>query len=170
MGVEAMRSVIVIVILATVVVWPLPAQIESAPTTPVSAEEIRELRQLVQELQAKVDRLEKAITSQPASPTAPNGPVEETAIPQTALRESSTPSSPATVIQTPKKSEPFAFADWTWLNGNPRTKTPAFDSPFFTPEIRADVDYVFDFRRPKDDTIGGSSEVFRSHEIQVTQL
>jgi hypothetical protein len=24
----------------------------------------------------------------------------------------------------PAKAEPFAFADFTWLNGNPRTKTP----------------------------------------------
>jgi hypothetical protein len=68
------------------------------------------------------------------------------------------------------KAEPFAFADFTWLNGNARTKTPAFDSKFFTPEIRADVDYVYDFAHPKDDTIGGSSEVFRSSEVQVTQL
>ena len=70
----------------------------------------------------------------------------------------------------PAKAEPFAFADWTWLNGNPRTKQPAFDSKFFTPEIRADVDYVYDFNHPQDDTIGGSSEVFRSDEVHVTQL
>ncbi len=70
----------------------------------------------------------------------------------------------------PAKAEPFAFADWTWLNGNARTKTPAFDSKFFTPEIRADVDYIYDLNHPKDDTIGGSSEVFRSDEVQVTQL
>jgi hypothetical protein len=70
----------------------------------------------------------------------------------------------------PEKAEPFAFADWTWLNGNPRTKQPAFDSKFFTPEIRADIDYVYDFNHPKDDTIGGSSEVFRSDEVHVTQL
>ena len=68
------------------------------------------------------------------------------------------------------KEAPFAFADWTWLNGNARTKTPAFDSKFFTPEIRADVDYIYDLNHPKDDTIGGSSEVFRSNEVQVTQL
>ena len=71
---------------------------------------------------------------------------------------------------SPTKAEPFDFADWTWLNGNPRTKTPAFDSKFFTPEIRADVDYVYDFRHPKDDTISGSSEVFRAGEVQLTQL
>jgi hypothetical protein len=68
------------------------------------------------------------------------------------------------------KAVPFAFADFTWLNGNPRTETPAFDSKFFTPEIRADVDYTYDFRHPKDDTIGGSSEIFRASEVQLTQL
>src|SRR5262249_41034850 len=70
----------------------------------------------------------------------------------------------------PAKGEPFAFADWTWLNGNPRTKEAAFDSKFFTPEIRADVAYHYDFNHPKDDTIGGSSEVFRSNEVSLTHL
>src|SRR5579864_7544771 len=70
----------------------------------------------------------------------------------------------------PAKAEPFAFADWTWLNGNPRTKEPAFDSKFFTPEVRVDVAYHYDFNHPKDDTIGGSSEVFRSNEVGLTHL
>jgi Putative beta-barrel porin-2, OmpL-like. bbp2 len=67
-------------------------------------------------------------------------------------------------------AEPFSFADFTWLNGNARTKELAFDTPFFTPEIRADVDYVYDFNKPIDHTIGGSSEIFRSGEVQLTQL
>ncbi len=66
--------------------------------------------------------------------------------------------------------EPFSFADFTWLTGNARTKEVPLDTTFFTPEIRADVDYIYDFHHPKDDTIGGSSEVFRSNEVQVTQL
>ena len=70
----------------------------------------------------------------------------------------------------PAQAEPFAFADFTWLNGNPRTKEVPLDTKFFTPEIRADVDYVYDFAHPKDDTIGGSSEIFRSNEVHVTQL
>jgi hypothetical protein len=70
----------------------------------------------------------------------------------------------------PSASEPFAFADFTWLNGNARTKESPMDTRFFTPEIRADVDYVYSFNHPKDDTIGGSSEVFRHGEVQVTQL
>jgi hypothetical protein len=67
-------------------------------------------------------------------------------------------------------AEPFSFADFTWLNGNARTKEVPLDTKFFTPEIRADVDYIYDFNHPKDDSIGGSSEVFRSNEVHVTQL
>ncbi len=70
----------------------------------------------------------------------------------------------------PAKAEPFAFADFTWLTGNARTKESPMDTKFFTPEIRADVDYIYDFNHPKDNTIGGSSEVFRANEVQVTQL
>src|SRR5712664_645793 len=69
-----------------------------------------------------------------------------------------------------QKAEPFAFADFTWLTGNARTKESPMDTKFFTPEIRADVDYIYDFNHPKDNSIGGSSEVFRANEVQVTQL
>ena len=67
-------------------------------------------------------------------------------------------------------AEPFAFADFTWLTGNARTKESPMDTTFFTPEIRADIDYIYDFNHPKDNSIGGSSEVFRVNEVQVTQL
>src|ERR1700752_2775981 len=70
----------------------------------------------------------------------------------------------------PAKAEPFSDADWTWLNGNPRTKEIFWDSKFFTPEIRADVNYVSDFNHPTDHSIGGSSELFRSSEVQLEQL
>jgi len=69
-----------------------------------------------------------------------------------------------------EKIDPFSDWDWTWLNGNPRTKEAAFDSKFFTPEIRADVTYTYDFNKPVDNTISGSSEIFRSNEIQLEQL
>jgi hypothetical protein len=66
--------------------------------------------------------------------------------------------------------EPFSDADWTWLNGNARTKDIYWDSKFFTPEIRSDVDYVYDFNHPADHSMGGSSELFRSQEVQLEQL
>ena len=99
-----------------------------------------------------------------ATPLNTNGATAVPAQAEAALQQSSTP------LAKPARAEPFAFADFTWLNGNARTKTPAFDSKFFTPEIRADVDYIYDFRHPKDDTISGSSEVFRANEVQLTQL
>jgi Putative beta-barrel porin-2, OmpL-like. bbp2 len=104
----------------------------------------------------------KASAPPPASSSVPAVPA--------AAPEAEAALSQDTTSAKPVKAEPFAFADWTWLNGNARTKTPAFDSKFFTPEIRADVDYIYDLNHPKDDTIGGSSEVFRSNEVQVTQL
>ncbi len=73
-------------------------------------------------------------------------------------------------VAKPQSSEPFAFADWSWLTGNARTKDTPYDTKFFTPEFRADINYVYDFNHPKDDTIGGSSEVFRSNESACTDI
>jgi hypothetical protein len=86
--------------------------------------------------------------------------------------ETAAAAKPPSTAAAPKagKAEPFAFADFTWLTGNARTKELAMDTKFFTPEFRADIDYIYDFNHPKDNTIGGSSEVFRANEVQVTQL
>ena len=46
-----------------------------------------------------------------------------------------------------RKIEPFSDWDWTWLNGNPRNKDVAFDSKFFTPEIRADITLQLRFQQ-----------------------
>src|SRR5258708_6185348 len=82
----------------------------------------------------------------------------------------SSTSAASTQAPEKKKIEPFSDADWTWLNGNPRTKEIYWDSKFFTPEIRADINYVSDFNHPTDHSIGGSSELFRSSEVQLEQL
>ena len=126
-------------------------------------EELEKMRTRIQELEAKLKK---------TSRTRGSGTDVADVSPHFALtrKPEAVPAAQNTPEAKPAKAEPFAFADWTWLNGNPRTKTPAFDSKFFTPEIRADVDYIYDFRHPKDDTISGSSEVFRANEVQVTQL
>src|SRR5262249_11507490 len=62
------------------------------------------------------------------------------------------------------------FADFTWLTGNPRTKEAPLDTRVFTGEVRFDTNYVYSFNHPQDDTIAGSSEIFRSGEVQVTQI
>jgi hypothetical protein len=103
------------------------------------------------------ERLETARQSLLAADTKPVVPSTMQPSIATAAISSQKQTTPAPA--TSEKSAPFAFADFTWLNGNPRTETPAFDSKFFTPEIRADIDYTYDFRHPKDDTIEGSSEM-----------
>lgn len=70
----------------------------------------------------------------------------------------------------PAKPEPFAFADFTWLNGNPRTKDFPLDSKAFTGEFRADVNTVYSFNHPQDHTLVGSCETGRTNEVQVQQL
>jgi hypothetical protein len=69
-----------------------------------------------------------------------------------------------------KKPDPFAFADFTWLTGNPRTKDAPLDTKAFTGEFRVDTNFTYSFNKPIDDTISGSSEIFRSGEVQLTQL
>ncbi len=88
----------------------------------------------------------------------------------TAGAEAPSTQNPPPAPAPPKKPEPFAFADFTWLTGNARTKESPLDTKAFTAEIRADVNFTHSFNNPSDDTIVGSSEVFRSDEFQVTQL
>ena len=71
---------------------------------------------------------------------------------------------------TVDKTTPFADADWTWLNGNPRTKDFPLATKYFNPEIRVDANYNLDLNHPADDTINGSSEIFRAQEVQLEQL
>ena len=42
------------------------------------------------------------------------------------------------------------YADWTWLNGNPRNKDTVWDSKFFTPEVRIDAYFIMDLNHPRD--------------------
>jgi hypothetical protein len=57
-----------------------------------------------------------------------------------------------------------------WMNGTPRENAPIFDTKFFTPEIRFDAYYAQSGNHPKDHTIDGSTEEFRSGEFQIEQV
>jgi hypothetical protein len=66
--------------------------------------------------------------------------------------------------------DPFAFTDWTWLSGNPRTRDSPIGNQYFTSEFRLDDVFHYSFNHPADHTINGSTEAWRSGENQVTQL
>src|SRR5262245_61421228 len=65
---------------------------------------------------------------------------------------------------------PFAFADFSWVPGNAGASERPLTVGPFTGEFRLDDAYHYSFVNPKDNTISGSSEVFRHGEFQVTQL
>jgi hypothetical protein len=70
-----------------------------------------------------------------------------------------------------KAADPFAFADFSWVPGNyAPTETSPMATKYFVPEIRLDTAYHYEFSNPQDDTISGSSEVFRHGEFQITQI
>jgi hypothetical protein len=175
-----------------------PARTESAVTAPAPQvtveQEIEALKSRLEELEREVKAnragaadsstdaaalraAEKSLVNRDAPDTAQSaspqpGTLSIAAIPLAMLK----PQEPAASAQPapPAKPDPHAPAfsdwDWTWLNGNPRNKDVAFDSKFFTPEIRSDVTYTYDFNRPADDSMSGSSELFRTNEIQLEQL
>ena len=57
-----------------------------------------------------------------------------------------------------------------WMNGTSREHDPIFDTKFFTPEIRLDMNYLQSGNHPIDHTIVGSTEEFRSGEFQIEQV
>jgi len=71
--------------------------------------------------------------------------------------------------QVTKKGEPFP-GDWTWLNSNGHAVDSPMSTKYFTPEFRADANYTLDYNHPHDDSLGGSTETFRSDEWQLEQI
>ncbi len=184
-----------IAIVAAVLSLPLQAQQNSQPAgneglasaagQPTQQEILRELdamKKRIAQLEAQLQMRDgqqgtvSALEGSEAVSKGPNVPETRPASASllqpslTQLQSGGETTPPATTSTKKEKIEPFSDWDWTWLNGNPRNKDVAFDSKFFTPEIRADITYNYDFNKPVDNSIGGSSEIFRSNEIQLEQL
>jgi hypothetical protein len=142
---------------------------KNTPPAPTSEEVIL---QRIDELQGQLNELRAALAAmkQPAPAPAAVIAAAPASAPESADQQK--PPQPKAVVQPQKRqaAEPFSFADFTWLTGNPRTTESPLETKAFTGEFRADVDFVQDFNHPKDHSIGGSSEIFRANEVQVTQL
>ena len=178
-------SFIVIVAVAAALTLPLYGQQTStAPSAPASGSANQQAaaanpqtqQEIIEELAAMKKRIEQLeaewknrMTTTETAPAAvtPARTAEAPAAPAPAAVEQA---SSGTAPTKTEKIAPFSDWDWTWLNGNPRNKDTAFDSKFFTPEIRADITYNYDFNKPVDNSISGSSEIFRANEIQLEQL
>jgi hypothetical protein len=87
----------------------------------------------------------------------------------TAPAPAAVPAPPEISAQVTTKGEPFP-GDWTWLNSNGHQTDSPMATKYFTPEFRADANYTLDYNHPHDDSLGGSTETFRSDEWQLEQL
>ena len=68
-----------------------------------------------------------------------------------------------------KASDPFAFGDFSWLNGTSRkTSPPAFDSKYFTGDVTFDFNYTHSYNSPIDNTVVGSTALARNNELQLS--
>ncbi|HET7891775.1 MAG TPA: outer membrane beta-barrel protein, partial [Candidatus Sulfotelmatobacter sp.] len=141
--------------------------------SPALAKQLAAMQAEIDELKAELRGRAPAANAAAAAPAPAAAPA---AVPEPKPVEAAAVSAAGGAAQGSGQAEklqptaPFAYADWTWLNGNPRNKDVVWDSKFFTPEIRMDIHYIEDLNHPKDDTMGGSTEIFRSNEIQIEQI
>jgi hypothetical protein len=98
----------------------------------------------------------------PAAPEAPVASAPPAAAPEAA---------PAPAPAAPEKaSDPFAFGDFTWLNGSNRQTKALLDSPIFTGSVLLDVNYTNSAAMPIDNTVVGSTSLSRNNEFTLAFL
>jgi hypothetical protein len=164
-----------------------------APSPPVSAtnDTLSAATERERQLMERIDKLERRMAeleAEKAARTSPGGviPAKMTAVssasaepipvapPNLASAKPAETQSPvpqsASEAETPAKPEPFAFADFTWLTGNSRQKEFPLAGKVFSGEFRVDTAYTYSFNHPSDNSLGGSTEVFRHNELQLTDL
>jgi Putative beta-barrel porin-2, OmpL-like. bbp2 len=150
------------------------AALSGAELRPAIAKELEAMKQRIAELEAEMAASGATAADAAAALEGAKQSLQPVATEQQGSRQSvpvvAPPVTPDLDAEVTTKSAPFAYADWTWLNGNARTKDTPLATKYFTPEFRADVNYILDFNHPKDDSMGGSTESFRSDEVQVEQL
>jgi len=135
------------------------------PTASAVEEELAALKLRIEQLEAALHARAAAAPAETAS-AAPSPAAAPPAPPAHVLPEALEAPDATTGVDN---VTPFAFGDFTWLNGTPRNKDTVLDTKFFTPEIRFDTNYTVDTNQPRDHSLGGSTETFRSGEFQVEQ-
>ena len=165
---------------------PAPAATSASPATPASVAAPFNNEEVIEELaamKARIAQLEAELKARSGSDDAASAerdvnalrsaegttsgvPEMQAAPPPPAA---AAPATPEIDAQVTKKGEPFP-GDWTWLNSNGHAVDSPMSTKYFTPEFRADANYILDYNHPKDDTMGGATESFRSDEWQLEQI
>jgi hypothetical protein len=110
--------------------------------------ELKQLRDRQQQLEAEVAHLKSQGAPPAAAPATPEAPP----------------------VSLEKPAEPFAFAEYTWLNGNSRQTEFPLDAPVFSFQFMFDGNYTYSFAQPKDHSLVGSTTSGRHAEFQISHL
>ena len=97
--------------------------------------------------------------------TSGSGGVGQAATPAPAAA----PTPPEISAETTTKSAPWP-GDWTWTNDGGHNVDSPMSTKYFTPEVRFDANYILDYNHPEDDSMVGSTEMYRSDEFQLEQV
>jgi len=155
-----------------------PATVAVPLTNNAVIKELAEMKARIAELEAELkartgsdDAERDANALRTAEGVATSGESSSAPTPemQAAAAAPTAPAAPEISAQTTTKGEPFE-GDWTWLNSNGHASDSPMATKYFTPEFRADANYTLDYNHPKDDSLGGSTETFRSDEWQLEQI
>jgi len=105
----------------------------------------------------------------PTAPVSPPAPAQASVIaPPASASLPPTPVPPAANAEAPEKpSEPFAFGDFSWLNGANRQSKAILDTPAFTGSFLLDVNYTASAANPIDNTVVGSTALSRNNEVTL---
>ncbi|AKV00544.1 outer membrane protein [Labilithrix luteola] len=100
-------------------------------------------------------------TMLPSEPPTSNAPASESSPPAPEKEENP---------YEQREPAPFGFGDFSWAPANYGSGDRPLKAGPFVGEVRLDTAYHYSFNHPTDNTISGSSEVFRHNEFQVTQI
>ena len=129
---------------------PAPAAAQDGPPPPPPVDPAPVLRWVEQRIAAEVEaRLAAAMKKQ--APAAEEKKPEEKP-------------------EEPAASEPFAWGDFTWLNGNNRQKSALLDTKYFTGSFLLDINYTVSQNNPIDHTVVGSTALSRNNELVLQFL
>ena len=136
---------------------PMPAPSQPSATAPASepsAERMMRVERRLAELEARV-----AADDKKAEDERRAAEDRKAALERKAAEEKR--------VEAEKPAEPFAFADFSWLNGANRQKEALLDSKYFTGSFLLDVNYTVSAANPIDHTVVGSTTLLRNNEMTL---
>jgi hypothetical protein len=133
--------------------------------------EVDQLKKRITELENRASE-KQAVETKSASDVKPVAAVEPISV---GLPISAKPVQEPQNLEKTKPIEekapkvPFAFADFTWMNGQNRQKSSTLNFPdqHISLNMYLDTYYDYSFNKPRDNTIVGSSTIGRNGEFQI---